>query len=1496
MCKWFSVAVVMLLLIIPNNCFATYFDGVKLDNGYYKNTKVTKMNGVDVHFYGYDSVCATDHSIDTTVDTWTYNNKSYQFDATSVEDIHIEYRPTAIGDSPFCRGILADNPNQDITKIYNWSVWSALLLEAGSVHNNNTQSSYTYNTQSSYTFKLNCVGGKRGISLHVESERASVSPPSTANENTRLSGKEFLLNGIPPTYYYPALGGWDWVGELSWDIPIDKGCGESVTIVPSFINPDFIGSATINVVRAIFSSCNLHITNFQGTVTKLDPSSGGNVPFTGNISDDPSKSITWTITLPDGTTTSGSGTAPSATWDGTDANFKVVDPGSYTATLAASDGQCNDTQNATVNVQWNAQCALDVTLGSSANVASGNLFNSQSLFSTNGTGLAANISLYYNSLDSHSASLGTGWSHSYDISLKQNSNGSVVLHEGSGKRKLYTLSNGVYASQPGDYATLVKNSNGTFTLTQKDGTKYNFTAGGSISSMADRNGNTISFAYAGGNLTTITDPAGRITTLTYDAANHATSIIDPSGNAYTFAYSGNTLSSVTYPDGGSWHYTYDAKAFMLAKTDPLGNITTYSYDAKHRVASATDPEGKTRSVTYPQPGTDVAKTTTFTEKDGGVWTYRYDTQAGTLTSKIDPQGGITGYTYDASGNRLSSTAPDGTTASYIYDNQGNMTSTTDALGQTTSYAYNGFGQVLSIKDPQGNTTSYTYDATGNMITMTDSAGATTQYQYDAKGNVTKITNPLGQATILTYDAKGNLAFFTDPTGATTSYTYDAAGNVTSQTDAAGNTTQFVYDARNRLIKVTDPQGNVTTYTYDANGNKTSQTDANGNTTYYEYNYKGQLIKVRDSLGNVTIYAYGTTGCPSCGGGTDKLTGITDANVNVTSYQYDTLGRLVSETDPLGNNTAYSYDANSKLTAKTDANGATTKFTYDSLGRLLKKSYPDATATTFTYDAMGNVATAANQDISYIFNYDANGRITKVADTNGKAISYVYDKLGNRISMVAPNGTTRYTYDADNRLTGISNGGTFTIGYDTKGERTSLTYPNGDTTTYSYEKDGRLTNLVHKNAAGTIIASNSYALDKIGNRMSNSSQDNTISYQYDAIYQLTQALSSTPGYSSNSNGKGSGIPNATQQQKEFFSYDPVGNRLTSDKTKTYVYNQANQLVINGGSYAYDKNGNLTSKTTADGTTAYVWDYENRLIKVTNPDGSVSEFAYDPFGRRIEKMVTESGATTTNRYFYDNNNILFEYDENGNIGNSYTHGPGIDEHLMVANGKDKYYYHADGLGSVIALTDTAGKVIQSYEYDSFGNLKDQKNRIKQPYTYTGREWDKETGLYYYRARYYDPMEGRFISKDPIAILGNNYNNSYNVTFNQYVDAVQNSYAYVQNNPVNLIDPFGLTPLDPATGKPNPNLNCHVCSHDDPRENLKCAIGAGTIVGGLVGGVYVAGSPEAQAFLSGRAYSSGSKGAMPILGTAIAEAVAIANEMKKNKTISDAFYREEYNCLCQ
>jgi len=522
-----------------------------------------------------------------------------------------------------------------------------------------------------------------------------------------------------------------------------------------------------------------------------------------------------------------------------------------------------------------------------------------------------------------------------------------------------------------------------------------------------------------------------------------------------------------------------------------------------------------------------------------------------------------------------------------------------------------------------------------------------------------------------------------------------------------------------------------------------------------------------------------------------------------------LGRLIKETDPLNNTITYSYDSKGNLISKTNADGNTITYIYDAIYRLLqsvptklqgKDKEQENKAEIFTYDPVGN--RQIGPDANDYYSYNQGNQLT-----SDRKNQYEYDAMGDRISMTTPEDKViTYKYDANNRLIEISSEGQiFSFVYDNLGRRVKLINPNGTYTAYSYDKNSRLTELVHKDSKGAIINSFIYAHDKVGNRLSKTEIDKKTSYTYDPLYRLTEALSSTPGYSSNTKGKGSGVSNATQQQKEFYTYDSVGNRLTSDNNKTYAYNTDNQLIsVNGSTYTYDKNGNLISKIDGTTTFFYSYDYENRLTKVIKTENGTTtavEFKYDPFGRRIEKKITENGIITTKRYVYDNEDILFEYDDNGKIGNRYIHGLGIDEPLALTTSQGTYYYHVDGLGSVVALTDSSQKVVQDYQYDSFGNLKDQKERIKQPYTFTAREWDKETGLYYYRARYYDAKVGRFISFDPILHPANGELIHSRCRQVQKIFAPSfwslktnpqklHPYVYVGNNPINLTDPTGLS----------------------------------------------------------------------------------------------------------
>ncbi|MGH9746012.1 MAG: RHS repeat domain-containing protein [Candidatus Acidiferrales bacterium] len=246
--------------------------------------------------------------------------------------------------------------------------------------------------------------------------------------------------------------------------------------------------------------------------------------------------------------------------------------------------------------------------------------------------------------------------------------------------------------------------------------------------------------------------------------------------------------------------------------------------------------------------------------------------------------------------------------------------------------------------------------------------------------------------------------------------------------------------------------------------------------------------------------------------------------------------------------------------------------------------------------------------------------------------------------------------------------------------------------------------------------------------------------------------------------------------ESYTYDPVGNRLSSLGVSPYVDNTSNELTSTpNASYTYDYNGNTTSKTVSSGTTNYTWDYENRLASATLPGtgGSIT-FKYDPLGRRIQKAFTQNSTTTTTNYLYDGSNAIADIDQNANVLARYAETQNIDEPLAELRSGTTSYYEADGLGSITSLTNGTGAIANTYTYDSFGNQTASSGSITNRFQYTAREFDSESGLYYYRARYYDSSAGRFMSEDPVGFsVGPDF------------------YTYVLNNPTNDLDPPGLWP---------------------------------------------------------------------------------------------------------
>ena len=859
------------------------------------------------------------------------------------------------------------------------------------------------------------------------------------------------------------------------------------------------------------------------------------------------------------------------------------------------------------------------------------------------------------------------------------------------------------------------------------------------------------------------DPRGATESFVYDAAGDLVERTDKGGSTWRFEYDLlNRLTRTVDPLGNAVESTYDRVGNVLSRTDAKGT-TRYAYDKESRLAQLTDALGQIERYAYDAEGNRV----TEVRKDGSVFTSAYDS-LDRVAAITDPLGGVETFTYDGEGNRIRHVDENGGVTLREFDAGNRLTANTDPLGHRHTFAYDAVGNLLRYTDARGSSTTYTWTLLDKRATATDALGQVSTWTYDAVGNVLTARDPRGSVTAYSYDALNHLLAETDPLGHTTSYTYDARGNRISRTDRLGNFWTFSYDALDRLINQTNPLGQLDAYTYDAVGNLLTATDGNGHATTYAYDALGRRVQETDPLGAATTYAYDAL---------DDLARLTDANGGVTTYTHDALRRLTSVRSPLGNVMTYAYDAVGNRVRRVDPDGRTTKYTYDAADRLTRVQYVGGGSVSYDYDPEGNplkeVTVGGGAGTTATYTYDLLGRrisatrsyVVGPAPGFTRMLSSLYDAAGNVVTLLYPGGLTAYSYDAANRPTAITDtaAGAFTFTYDAEGRRTRMTAGNGDATTYAYDAAGRMTEVVNRDPSMAVMSFYRYTYDAVGNRLSKEAADGTTTYLYDAAGRLTRE--SRPG----------GVTTWT--------YDAVGNRLFQLSPVGgigYVFDADNRLLSAGArTFTYDRGGNAVSQSDAGSVTLYSYDFENRLTRVALPDRRAVDYRYAGDGTRIERTLSGPGTKgpVNNRVFYAyrGDNLIEEWTPEASIAR-YLHGPNVDEPLAMKRG-GVYYYAGDGLLSVTSLSNAAGVVVRSYAYDAWGNSLGGSGTLPNPFQYTAREFDSDTGLYYYRARTYTPAIGRFLQKDPLALA---------FPLVRSVDA--NLYLYVSDNPVNLVDPTG------------------------------------------------------------------------------------------------------------
>ncbi|GEM_PF-2305926 len=1053
-------------------------------------------------------------------------------------------------------------------------------------------------------------------------------------------------------------------------------------------------------------------------------------------------------------------------------------------------------------------------VGEPINVANGNMFTSKTDISIPAREIALELSRTYNSQDNFNGGFGWGWRSNFDITLTQKTALFVIEVDETGVSTMYGKSSlsGIYFTSPGNHSVLTKNTDGTYTIVKKEGKKLSFDINGRLIKIEGRNGNAVNILRdssgvisevsdsanrkllftknSSGRITQVSDPAGRIFKYEYDANSNLTKTIDPLNNqalyqydsahnlirfidenSHTlyFQYDSSGRAYHSWQDGGNNEVTlsYNPAAKTTDVTDSLGNTSRYEYNDYGLVVKITNSQNAVQSFTW---DADLNKTS-LTNQNGFTTFFTYDNKANLLSVK-DPLNNITTFTYEPDFSLVSSiTNAAGKTTEYLYDIKGNLIQVKDALNNLTKHSYDASGALIQTQDANNNISTFSYDAYGNLAVLTNALNSSTNFSYDVLGNSIQVTDAKGNATQFGYDLLNRLKQVTYPDGSKVGYTYDAVGNLITLTDAANQNTTYTYDVVDRLIQLTDASGNITKYNYDKEGNKLSVIDANLNTTQYTYDSLYRLIKTVDVLNKQTGYVYDPAG---------NLISVTDAKGNVTNYTYDANNRRAQTIYPDNSKEEYSYDVNSNLAAKTAPNGKIIYYEYDILNRLVEKglipkgSVPDSTVT-YSYDAGSRLNRVTDKNGVIAYEFDALNRMTKVTYPDGKSVAYAYDANSNRAKLTYPDSSyITYDYDRLNRLAAIKDESANLVAsyaYDVLSRRQQLSYANGTQTVYTYDSANRLIQLANRKTGQPVNFSQyDYTYDNAGNRLNKTTASPihqapaTENYTYDKLYQLIQSAVDSP------------------QSTVNYNYDAVGNRISTVNggTTNYTSNNLNQYTqVGSTTYAYDANGNLTN----DGVRTYAYDYENRLASVIASE-SEAIYNYDAFGRRIKKSVTHNSELLTQNYLYDGDQVIAEYDGAGNLTKKYIYGPGIDQPIQVASFKSqvasKYYYYYDGLGSVTDLTDSTGAVVETYSYDAFGQptIKDvsgltlQVSSIGNRFMFTAREYDNETELYYYRARYYNTTTGRFLQRDPLG----------------YVDG-PNPYTYCLNAPINWVDPLGL-----------------------------------------------------------------------------------------------------------
>lgn len=944
---------------------------------------------------------------------------------------------------------------------------------------------------------------------------------------------------------------------------------------------------------------------------------------------------------------------------------------------------------------------------------------------------------------------------------------------------------------------------------------------------------------ANGRVLSVTDPLGHTNGFTYNESGYQLTMTDSLGNTTWFTNNadGDILAVVLpYPPGAdpavyTTSFTYSPDGNRTSTRLPTGAVITNEFDANGKITAVKDVQNNViASTVYNSLGLPQKESDPFSSLG-----YKYDA-LGNLTHVTNTHNQVVVSGYDANGN-ITNLLEQGVTRSVAYDALNRQTSANFGNGMSANYGYDADGSWSSVNGPTLPTIQRSLDERGQLSDWTVGNRSQLSYGFNAEGQVEYLTNAIGAVTHTMYDAAGRMIGTKNlTTGAEIGYSYDAVGRNTAVTNPLGYTVRIAYNADNSVSSVTNELDRVWFYSYDTGG----ACCGGGSTTVTATDPLGrQLTELRSAYG-LPISTIWRSGLQVSSNHVEYLAGlttpqqeaeeyptvITDEGGRKRRFDYTALGQLFRSTDlsgstwwtnqyhsgngtltnvhgPTGETLSYSYDerenlktirfgdgnyltnyfnAENRLASNALPSGVKVFYQYNSTGKLTNRSSTLGESASYQYNNLDSVTIMGDSTGSTTNRYDAAGRLIGIDYPSGATVRFAVDVLGritaitNKTTSAGTAYVTKYEYDATGNITNVTDpfNGRTRFEFDRVGRRTKRVLPNDVVTEWQYDWRDRVTNIVHLNSSG-VLASFAYVRNAGGDASRITREDGSyVELQYDSALRLTNEVYRTSG--------------GLLIEQISYGYDIAGSRtrlvkggvimtnsVSAGYRTTAVKNAANGATLE--TYAYDNGGRVTTIGRDGGTLNLTYTAADKIDAATNGANWVT-YRYDASGRRTVStnsagvvrrfvvavtpatglesphMVANAAGTLQQGYIYMGDEPLLRFDAVGN----------------------RVYYLEDAMGSVAALADDGGTKIASFNYDGFGNIRNQTGTVAVPAGTGGdfrfhRGWlESDTGLYHKRAREYDPRTGRFVSRDP-----RNGVIQRPETLHPYVFAVNNPFLY-------------------------------------------------------------------------------------------------------------------------